>query len=83
MSSETLLADFLERDEAAAELKVCRRTLDRWRQLGEGPPVTKLGRRVLYSRRSLLAWLREGEHCGAKDAGHAASRARACAAPSN
>jgi hypothetical protein len=44
--SESLLADFLEQDEAAAELKVCERTLDRWRRLGEGPPITKLGRRV-------------------------------------
>jgi hypothetical protein len=57
-----LLADFLEQGEAAAELKVCRRTLDRWRRLGEGPPITKLGRRNLYSRSSLFAWLRAREH---------------------
>ena len=59
-----LLADFLGQDEAAAELKVCRRTLDRWRRLGEGPPVSKLGRRVLYRRASLQAWLRAREHDG-------------------
>jgi predicted DNA-binding transcriptional regulator AlpA len=58
------LADFLTQDEAAAELKICERTLDRWRRLGEGPPVTKLGRRVLYRRSSLQAWLRACEHRG-------------------
>jgi hypothetical protein len=63
-TSETLLADFLEQDEAAAELKVCRRTLDRWQQLGEGPPITRLGRRVLYRRSSLLAWLATRERKG-------------------
>ena len=35
---ENLLADFLTQQEAAAELKVCERTLDRWRRLDEGPP---------------------------------------------
>lgn len=62
MTTENLLADFLTPDDAAAELKVCRRTLDRWRQLGEGPPITKLGRRVLYRRKSLEAWLSAREH---------------------
>jgi hypothetical protein len=56
--TDTLLADFLTQDEAAAELTVCERTLDRRRRLGEGPPITKLGRRVLYRRSSLHAWLR-------------------------
>jgi hypothetical protein len=61
---DTLLADFLTQDEAAAELKICERTLDRWRRLGEGPPTTKLGRRVLYRRSSLQVWLRTREHRG-------------------
>jgi helix-turn-helix protein len=56
-TSDTLLADFLTQDKAAAELKICDRTLDGWRRLGEGPPITKLGRRVLYRRSSLQAWL--------------------------
>jgi hypothetical protein len=58
---ENLLADFLTQEEAAAALKVCDRTLDRWRRLDEGPPVTKLGRRILYRRSSLHAWLRARE----------------------
>jgi hypothetical protein len=62
--TDTLLADFLTQDEAAAELKICERTLDRWRRLGEGPPITKLGRRVLYRRSSLQAWLRTRERHG-------------------
>jgi Helix-turn-helix domain len=63
-TAENLLVDFLTQDEAAAELKVCERTLDRWRRLHEGPPVTKLGRRVLYQRSSLIAWLRSREKQG-------------------
>jgi hypothetical protein len=54
---EPLLASFLTPAQTAAELKVCTRTLDRWRSLGEGPPVTKLGRRVLYRRASVEAFL--------------------------
>ena len=64
--TENLLADFLTQDEAAAELKICERTLDRWRRLGEGPPITKLGRRILYWRSSLQVWLRGREHQGAR-----------------
>jgi hypothetical protein len=58
---EKLLADFLTQKEAAAELRVCERTLDRWRWLDEGPPITKLGRRTLYRRSSLKTWLRTQE----------------------
>ena len=58
---ENLLDEFLTQEEAAAELKVCERTLDRWRRLDEGPPITTLGRRVLYRRSSLQAWLRARE----------------------
>jgi len=62
--TEKLLAEFLEQNEAAAELKVCGRTLDRWRRLGEGPPVTKIGRRVLYRRVSVQKWLAAQEQQG-------------------
>jgi helix-turn-helix protein len=66
-TTENLLADFLTQDEAAAELKICERTLDRWRRLGEGPPITKLGRRILYRRSSLQVWLRGREHQGSAE----------------
>jgi len=73
--TENLLADFLTQDETAAELKVCERTLDRWRRLDEGPPITKLGRRVLYRRSSLLAWLHAREDHGHCDNGASENRA--------
>lgn len=66
-NSETLLSDYFSPKEAATELKVTDRTLDRWRRLGEGPPITRLGRRVLYRRSSLRAWL-----CGREQRGTAA-----------
>jgi Helix-turn-helix domain len=61
-NSEPLLSDYFTQREAAAELKITDRTLDRWQRLREGPPITRLGRRILYRRSSLLAWLsaREG-----------------------
>ena len=61
-NSEPLLSDYFTQIQAATELKVTGRTLDRWQRLGEGPPITKLGRRILYRRSSLQAWLRSREH---------------------
>lgn len=60
--SEPLLSEYFTQAEAATELKVTERTLDRWQRLREGPPITRLGRRILYRRSSLQAWLlaREG-----------------------
>jgi hypothetical protein len=59
---EPVLSDYFTQEEAATELKVTERTLDRWQRLREGPPITRLGRRILYRRSSLQAWLsaREG-----------------------
>jgi Helix-turn-helix domain len=56
-NSEPVLSDYFTQKEAAAELKVTERTLDRWQRLREGPPITKLGRRILYRRSGLQAWL--------------------------
>jgi excisionase family DNA binding protein len=58
---EPLLSDYFTQEEAATELKVSARTVDRWRRLDEGPPITKLGRRTLYRRSSVQAWLRARE----------------------
>ena len=60
-NSEPLLSEYFTQEEAASELKVTERTLDRWQRLREGPPITKLGRRILYRRSSLQAWLRRRE----------------------
>lgn len=47
---------------AAAEyLDTSAATLAKWRYLGEGPPYVKLGRRVVYRRETLDAYLRELE----------------------
>ena len=35
-TTEGLLADFLTQAEAAVALRICKRTLERWRRLGEG-----------------------------------------------
>jgi hypothetical protein len=62
-NSEPLLSEYFTQEEAATELKVTERTLDRWQRLREGPPITRLGRRILYRRSSLQTWLhrREGD----------------------
>ena len=52
-----ILNDFLTEPELAAELRVCRMTVRRWRVLGEAPPVTRIGRRILYRRDAVQSWL--------------------------
>jgi hypothetical protein len=50
---------FLTESEAAEVIRVSARTLRRWRIQGSGPPVAGYaGRRALYQRSALLAWLR-------------------------
>jgi hypothetical protein len=41
----------------AEQLQRNPRTLDRWAVLGMGPPRTRVGRKVLYRRRSVQKWL--------------------------
>ena len=60
--SEPILADFLTKEELAAELRRNPRTLDRWAVLGVGPPRTHVGRKVLYRRASVQRWLVAQEH---------------------
>lgn len=52
-----LLVDYMTRPELAVHLGVCERTLIRWCDRGEGPPMTKLGQRPLFRRQSVEAWL--------------------------
>ncbi len=54
---ESVLSEYLSRDELALQLERCPRTLDRWDSLKIGPPRTILGRRVLYRRAAVAAWL--------------------------
>jgi hypothetical protein len=56
-NAEPILAEFLTREELAAELRRNPRTLDRWNVLGMGPPRTFVGRKILYRRASVQKWL--------------------------
>jgi hypothetical protein len=48
---------FLTEPEAATLLRLSKRSLQRYRQRGEGPPFAKIGfRRLVYPRDHLLAW---------------------------
>ena len=44
-------------DEAAAFLRISPRTLVSWRSRGMGPTYIKVGRRVVYLQRDIVAWL--------------------------
>lgn len=51
--------ELLTLDEVAAELKVSREALYRWRRRGTGPPAIRLpGGAVRIRRSALLEWLR-------------------------
>ena len=60
--TEPILAEFLTREQLAAELQRNPRTLDRWEVLRMGPPRTLMGRKVLYRRASVQKWLAAQEH---------------------
>jgi hypothetical protein len=62
LNSQPILAEFLTKEELAAELGLNERTLDRWDVLGIGPPRTHVGRKVLYRRASVQKWLTAQEH---------------------
>jgi len=53
--------DLLTITEAAVLLRVPVATLRYWRHLGTGPRSFRLGRRVLYRRDDLHAWI-DGRH---------------------
>ncbi|MBE5315684.1 MAG: helix-turn-helix domain-containing protein [Xanthomonadales bacterium] len=52
-----LLADYLTREQLAAELHVTVRTLARWRWQRIGPPSVLLCGRRLYRRSDVAAWI--------------------------
>jgi len=56
-----ILSEWLTRSDLAGELDVTPDTLARWATSGIGPPMVKVGRRVLYRRSSVEAWLAENE----------------------
>lgn len=56
-----LLADWISRDQLAGELGIASDTLARWESRHEGPPCTRIGRKVFYRRGSVEAWIRAQE----------------------
>ena len=60
-NGDSILAEYMTRDELAEQLDRCPRTLDRWNSLRSGPPRTIIGKRVLYRRQGVLEWLRAQE----------------------
>jgi phage terminase Nu1 subunit (DNA packaging protein) len=51
------LAGWIERPALAKQLGVSIDTLQRWEHQRKGPPVTRLGRKVLYRIESFHEWL--------------------------
>ena len=49
--------NYLTQSQLAAELQISERTLERMRCDGSGPLFKKAGRRVLYARADVDAWL--------------------------
>ena len=58
---QNILADYLPHGELAAQLDVHPRTLERWRVMGIGPPVTRIGREPYYNINTTRKWLRSRE----------------------
>lgn len=57
------MLELLTTEQAAAELRVSKQTLEAWRCRGEGPPFFRVGRRrVAYTREDLHIWL-AGRRC--------------------
>lgn len=60
-AQDGVLDDYMDDDDLARELGVTPRTVARWRALREAPPVTRIGRRVMYRREAVKKWLEERE----------------------
>jgi hypothetical protein len=56
-----ILSNYRTRKDLAVELNVAEMTLIRWELDHKGPPVTRIGRQVLYSKTGTEQWLRSLE----------------------
>jgi hypothetical protein len=63
-----ILKDYIPRNQLAAEIGYVEKTLIRWEADGKGPPVTRIGRQVLYRRSSVEKWLLEQEQAAKSNA---------------
>lgn len=57
-----LLEGWISRADLARELEVSVGTLARWETDKNGPPLAKVGRRVIYRRAAVLEWLESREN---------------------
>lgn len=64
--------DYLNTDQAAGYVKLAASTLTKKRLFGDGPPFFKIGRRVVYRRADLDAWLSAHRRTSTSDAGETA-----------
>lgn len=55
--SQRDVAEYLLADEVADLIRTPKATLYRWRHSGEGPRARKVGKRLLYRRDEVLAWV--------------------------
>jgi len=60
-----ILKDYISREKLAADIGKSTKTLIRWELDGRGPPVTRVGRDVLYYIPSIEKWLRSQEQSAA------------------
>jgi predicted DNA-binding transcriptional regulator AlpA len=60
-----ILKDYIARPKLAEDLGKSEKTLIRWELDGKGPPVTRIGRDVLYFKPSIEKWLRSQERSAA------------------
>jgi len=61
--------EMLTAAELAQELKVTRRTLQRWRKTGAGPPFVRVGRSPRYRWADVQEWLRASAGLGNRPEG--------------
>lgn len=64
--------DRMSVDEAASYLGISVSSANKWRLYGRGPVYLKLGRRVVYERAALDAWIATKRRTSTSDTGAAA-----------
>jgi hypothetical protein len=57
----SFLEDYITEAELASSLERSTRTLVRWHELRIGPPRIVVGRKILYRKSSVMAWLEARE----------------------
>jgi hypothetical protein len=60
--TDHVLAGYMTPEELAAELDMAVITLAIWRVRQKGPPYVTVGRRILYSRTTVKAWIASQVH---------------------